>query len=314
LNVPNSKDVFSWLREDVKPVIDERIAQVLSLYDKTEVQEYHIKTGGKRWRPGLVILMGNICDVEDHRMLNMAAGVEMIHNFTLLHDDIIDGDEARRNKPAAWKKFGEDRAIIAGDSLLTLGIGGVSMNEGGDLARMTTDYVQRIYDGQMMDMEFDERRDVSVEEYMEMAEKKTGLLLELALKAPQVASGKRFDLGDFHMLGPAFQIRDDLLDFETGKGRKNVGNDVRAGKRSLMVVHADSDELYEILDKPFGETTQSDVEDAYRILRERGSLKYAGKRMKEMAKSATDSLASLPDCAEKEKMKEMAKFLVERDV
>lgn len=314
MKVPDDKDVFSWLEEDVKPVVDERIADVLSLYDRTEVQEYHVGTGGKRWRPGLVILMGNICSVEDYKILNMAAGIEMIHNFTLLHDDIIDGDERRRNELVAWKKFGRNRAIIAGDSLLTLGIGGVTMNGGGKLAEIATDYIQRIYDGQMMDMEFDRRRSVSTGEYMEMAKKKTGLLLELALRAPQVASGKRFDLGDFHMLGPAFQIRDDLLDFESGKGRERIGNDVRAGKRNLMVVHADSDELYEILDKPFGETTQSDVEDAYRILKEKGSLEYAERKMKRMAESAAESLTSLPDCAERRKMEEMARFLVERNV
>ena len=115
------------------------------------------------------------------------------------------------------------------------------------------------------------------------------------------------------MLGPAFQIRDDLLDFEEGKGREKTGNDVREGKRTLMVVHADNEKLYDILDKPFNETTEEDIERAKEILETEGSFDYARQKMEQMANKAISSLDDLPDCREKDKLREFGLFLVRRD-
>lgn len=313
IEIPRDIDLFAWLQEEVKPKIDERIEEVLSAYEYTESQEYHIKTGGKRWRPGLTMLIGSLCDLDLSTTIKIGSGIEMIHNFTLIHDDIMDGDEKRRGEPTVWKKFGRGPAIVSGDSLLILGVGEVTADGGPKLAKIVTDRVQQVCEGQQMDLNFENRRDVTVDEYMRMVRKKTGSLLEMCLEAPQVISGKSFELDDYSLLGPAFQIRDDLLDFEVGKGREKIGNDVRAGKRSLMVVHANSEEIYDILDKNFAETTEGDVQRVHQKLKEEKSIDFAEAKMEELARRALDSLSQLPEGNEKRMLEEMARFLIRRE-
>jgi geranylgeranyl pyrophosphate synthase len=124
------------------------------------------------------------------------------------------------------------------------------------------------------------------------------------------------DLGleGYAALGPMFQIRDDLLDFQEGKGRRNVGNDVRAGKRTLMVVHANDDRLYDILDKPYDETTEDDVERAVAILEEHGSMAFARETMADLSAEVRESLEGIPESPARDRLVELSEFITDREV
>jgi len=310
MNFSRENGIFDWLQEEVKPVVDERIKEKISPYKFSSPLIYHIETGGKRWRPGLTFIMGSLCGVSSEELLDVAAGIELLHNFTLIHDDVIDGDGYRRNKPTVWMKYGKDSAINYGDMMFAQAIRAFP----GEVRDEATETALEIFRGQQMDLNFRERNDVTVDEYMEMIQGKTGELLNLCLEAPQVMSQTKFSLEDYSLLGPAFQIRDDLLDFEEGKGRKRIGNDVKEGKRSLMVVHANSEEVYRILDKPVEDTTEEDVEYVKEKLEEKGSMDFARSKMRDLCKKAVNSLKELPESEEKDMLEKFANFLVEREV
>jgi geranylgeranyl diphosphate synthase type I len=302
--------VFDWLQDEVKPTVDEWIQNRLSSFDYADRLWYPISTGGKRWRPGLALLVAQLCGLDEDDGLDIAAGTELLHNFTLVHDDVMDGDEQRRGEPAVWVKYGKESAINLGDMMFAEAI--ICLTSVTWEAALET--VVQITQGQQMDLDFEDRRDISVDEYLTMVERKTGALLDLCVRAPQVVAGIDIGLEGYSSLGPAFQIRDDLLDFEPGKGRKHVGNDIRAGKRTLMVVHADDDRLYDILDKPFDSTTPEDVNRARAILEEHGSMEFAHDTMTELADQALTSLEVLPESDERAKLRGLGAFLIERGV
>jgi len=310
MNFSRENGIFNWLQEEVKPTVDERIKEKISPYEFSSPLVYHIETGGKRWRPGLTFIMGSLCGVPSEDLLDAAAGIELLHNFTLIHDDVMDGDEYRRNKPTVWMKYGKDSAINYGDMMFAQAIRAFPE----EVRDKATETALEIFRGQQMDLNFRERNDVMVDEYMEMVQGKTGELLDLCLKVPQIISQTKFSLEDYSLLGPAFQIRDDLLDFEEGKGRKRIGNDVREGKRSLMAVHANSEDVYRTLDKPPEDTTEKDVECVKEMLEEEGSMDFARSKMRELCEKAVDSLKELPESKEKDMLEEFANFLVEREV
>lgn len=298
-----------WLRSDVKPRIDNHIRSVLASSPYTDRLWYTISTGGKRWRPGLCLLVGRLVDVDEDRLLDTAAGIELIHNFTLVHDDIEDGDQYRRSEPSLWVREGIPSAINLGDMMFARGIELFPRPVKDDAVETVVD----VTTGQQMDLDFEDRRDVTVEEYLTMARKKTGALLELAVQAPQRLAGTDLGLEGYESLGPAFQIRDDLLDFEEGKGRDAIGNDVRSGKRTLMVVHADDDRLYEILAKDFERTTDADVAEAIDILDRAGSFEFARQTMDALVEEARGATARLPESTEADRLRNFCRYLTERD-
>lgn len=260
--------------------------------------------------PGLCLLVGDLLAVDRPRLLDTAAAIETIHTFTLVHDDVMDGDRKRRGEPALWVREGEATAINVGNMQFAHAVAMVPS----PLETEAAETVLTVTEGQQQDLDFEQRRDVTVEEYMTMAERKTGALIEFALEAPQLLAGVDLELSAFARLGPAFQIRDDLLDFEPGKGRAAVGNDVRSGKRTLLVAHADSSRLYDILDRPFEATTDDDVAEAIEILERQGSFAFAREWMTDLADEALAATADLPETEETARLRELGEFLVERDV
>jgi geranylgeranyl diphosphate synthase type I len=204
--------------------------------------------GGKALRPALALLSARAADAPPERAVPAAVAVELVHNFSLLHDDIMDGDTERRHRPTAWTVYGVGAAILAGDALLALAQDLLLESpppEGVWASRCLSAAVQRLIAGQGADLAFERRSDVTVAECLDMAGDKTAALMACACSIGAVYVGGPANiaknLGAFGAYaGLAFQLTDDLLGIwgapeTTGKP---VRSDLRARKKSLPVVAA----------------------------------------------------------------------------
>jgi geranylgeranyl diphosphate synthase type I len=204
--------------------------------------------GGKAVRPALAELCAQAVGGEPGRGVPAAVAVELVHNFSLLHDDVMDSDRTRRHRPTAWAVFGVPAAILAGDTLLALAADVLATGYpelAGEASRLVTGAVLGLLDGQAADVAFEHRADVSLAECLEMVAGKTGALLACACELGALAGGasparaarmRRFG----EHLGLAFQLVDDLLGIwgDPAVTGKPVMNDLRTRKKSLPVVAA----------------------------------------------------------------------------
>ncbi|WP_372479874.1 polyprenyl synthetase family protein [Halomicrobium sp. HM KBTZ05] len=300
----STRDVLEWLQRDVTPSVDNHLEAILGESQFADRLTYQIRSGGKRLRPGLAMLSGTLCGLEAADILDIAAAVEMIHTYSLLHDDLVDDDRYRRGEPAFWVEFGHDDAINIGDMMFTRGLKTVP----DDQEHLAIETVHEMTAGQQMDLDFDRRRDVTSEEYLEMVQKKTGSLFDLCLELPQAVSDTDLDVDGYSSLWPAFQIYDDIQDCKHGKGKSKPGGDICSGKRTLMTIHTNSDEVYDILDKPPEETTQADVQEVIDRYQENGSITYARNYMEQLQDDAKASLQNLPESPERTKLQVLAQL------
>ncbi len=279
-----------------------------------------IKAGGKRLRPVISLLVAEALGKDYRKILPAAVAVETIHNFTLVHDDIMDRDEMRRGVPTVHKVYGEATAILAGDTLFAeafklLTMCDVSRECIVDGVRMLSDVCIRICEGQYMDMSFEERATVKVEEYLEMVKLKTGVLIAASSSLPAVLFGEKDEivrsLWDYGMLGGiAFQIHDDLLDLQTGTG-KDFGSDLLKGKKTLIVLKAfESGVELETFGR--GAADREEILRDIERLRECGAIEYASKMAMSYAEKAKEKLRVLPDCDARRILVELTEYLVTR--
>ena len=209
---------------------------------------YELSLGGKRIRPVLMLMAYNIYKEDVERILPQAAGLETYHNHTLLHDDVMDKADMRRNKPTVHNVWNENTAILSGDAMLILAYR--LMAEGltdklAEVMHIFTETTMEICEGQQWDMEFESRMDVKVDEYIEMIRLKTSVLLAAALKIGACLAGASAEeaqkLYDFGVkMGLAFQLQDDWLDVygDPKLFGKNIGGDILCNKKTYMLITA----------------------------------------------------------------------------
>jgi geranylgeranyl diphosphate synthase, type II len=209
---------------------------------------YSLEGGGKRIRPVLVLMAFNLFSEKIEKVLPAALAVEVFHNFTLLHDDIMDKAEVRRNKPTVHLKFSENTAILSGDSMAFLSYRYLTECKSErlqELIELFTETALEVCEGQQYDMDFEKRADVSAEEYLEMIRLKTAVLLGCSLKAgalladaPDETVQQLYDYGI--NLGLAFQLQDDWLDSfgDRQSFGKKIGGDIVAGKKTFLLIKA----------------------------------------------------------------------------
>jgi len=209
---------------------------------------YSLQTGGKRLRPLLVLLGYQLFDDQPEKAIPAALAVEVFHNFTLLHDDIMDKAEIRRNRPAVHIKFNENSAILSGDVMTFLAYRFLLQCKSERLDEIISLFTQtaiEVCQGQQFDMDFECRSDVNSGEYIEMIRLKSAVLLACALKTGALLGGSSdsqakmlYDAGI--SLGLAFQLQDDLLDTfgdEQILGKK-TGGDIFANKKTFLLIQA----------------------------------------------------------------------------
>jgi geranylgeranyl diphosphate synthase type I len=286
-----------------------------------KASKHLIKAGGKRLRPVLTILSAEAIDGDWKKILPSAVAIEVIHNFTLIHDDIMDRDEFRRNVPTVHRLFGEPTAILAGDTLFAEAFRILTMCDVREsnivkAVEMIADVCVKICEGQYLDMDF-ERRDVSVDEYLDMIEKKTAHLIACSCSIPAVLLGKDSfvkPLWDFGLYsGIGFQIHDDVLDVIGGdKIGKDWGSDLVEGKKTLVILKAmEMGVEIEIFGK--GKATKEEIAKAVEKLKDCGAIDFASKKAKEYVEMGKKHLDVLPDNQAKELLKALADYLVTRD-
>lgn len=213
--------------------------------------EYTLKPGGKRIRPLLCL---KACEAFGHswdKALNQAVGIEMFHNFTLIHDDVMDRSDTRRGNPTVFAKWGSTQAILSGDALLTLATRKVAKCDSAilpDVLLLFNKTALEVYEGQQLDMDFEERDDVTSDEYLEMIKLKTSVLLgcscamgALMSRSPRTDVDALYKYGE--QLGVAFQLRDDWLDTfgDSEEFGKPIGGDIRNRKKTWLFITAQNE-------------------------------------------------------------------------
>ncbi|WP_369202376.1 polyprenyl synthetase family protein [Streptomyces sp. PU-14G] len=285
--------------------------------------------GGKALRPALTFLSAMAVGAAPGAVVAGAVAVEMVHDFSLVHDDVIDADPLRRHRPAVWKKFGTPAAVLVGDALLARAVALLAAEGGqtGERAvREMAGALEELLAGQSQDIAFERMRRVTVEQYLEMARGKTGALIGCACALGGVLAGaperRVSGLRDFgRHLGVAFQCADDVLGIwgRTERSGKPVGADVTARKKSLPVVAAlgdDSDAgrelgaLYE-QHEPF---TAEDVDRATRLIEQAGGRVAAETEAQAQADRALGALARAePAPRAYRRLRDLAGALLRRD-
>lgn len=242
---------------------------------------YHMALGGKRVRPVLVLMACDALGGEDDVALDAALGVEMFHNFTLLHDDVMDNADVRRGKPTVHRRWNSNTAILSGDTMLTLATQFIARTGNKAVMDLFNKTAIEIYEGQQWDMDFEDRNDVTVDEYINMIRLKTSVLLGCALKTGALlADGTEEDCDTLYdagvNMGLAFQLQDDLLDVwgDPKTFGKEIGGDIMNNKKTFLLINAmqlatgdDADELRHWLNDPY--TTRDDKVPAVTALYER---------------------------------------------
>ncbi len=209
---------------------------------------YAMSAGGKRIRPLLVLLGCQLFSDEVDNALPAALAIEVFHNFTLLHDDIMDHADMRRGRPTVHRQFSDNAAILSGDAMAFLAYKLLLESRTGEMQQLTglfTRTALEVCEGQQYDMDFETRMEVSTSEYIEMIRLKTAVLLGCALKAGAICGNAGDDSADgvYRIginLGIAFQLQDDLLDTygsEVEFGKK-IGGDITANKKTYLLINA----------------------------------------------------------------------------
>lgn len=220
-------------------------AQPAGLYDPIR---YTLDCGGKRLRPVLTLSACQAMGGEPMTAIHQAIAIEMFHNFTLLHDDVMDNADVRRGRPTVHRKWNMETAILSGDAMLTTSTMLLAIKAGDKLPTaldLFNGTAMNIYEGQQYDMDFENRLDVKVEEYMEMIRLKTSVLLGCACGMGALMAGADFDaqLNFFNYgvnLGLAFQLQDDYLDTygDPDTFGKAIGGDILNDKKTWLLIMA----------------------------------------------------------------------------
>ena len=310
--------------------VESEIMESLSRMDQKNLHDAMVhlfQGGGKRMRAILPRLVGEAVGKAHDGHYTLGAAIEIIHNFTLIHDDIMDQDPIRRGLEAVHIHFDEPTAICAGDAMLAIGfemLGESKHIPGSNLARIIRAIgymVRMVAKGQQEDMEFESRSHVSEDEYIEMIKGKTSAMFEICSETGAILAGADDETIELMAswglnLGLCFQIMDDYIDMtsDTETLGKPAGSDIVQGKMTLIAIHAlESGTDMPNFRKLFGTREDSDELDlAVRELKENGSIQYALDRALYHHKMAHDCLDSLEQSSAVDILRDMTDFQLVR--
>lgn len=283
---------------------------------------YGMQAGGKRLRPTLLLMAADAFGGCPQKGLKAAVGIEMFHNFTLLHDDVMDKSDLRRGRPTVHSKWDENTAILSGDTMLTLATQLVT-DVDDEILRPVLDTFNsqalRVYEGQRLDMDFEKQETVDLDAYIDMIKAKTGALLGGAAKIGALIGGASKDdaerMYEFGvMLGVAFQIEDDYLDTfgNADTFGKPIGGDINNNKKTFLMVKAlasggaNADALKVAVNMPAGPTKIKTVTRIYETM----GLPAVSKA--EVAAYSSKALAAIKGTSLSDDSREAFRHLIEK--
>ncbi|HVF96693.1 MAG TPA: polyprenyl synthetase family protein [Flavisolibacter sp.] len=287
---------------------------------------YFLQLGGKRVRPVMCLMGAELFNEITEDAWNVAAAVELFHNFTLIHDDIMDKAPLRRGMQTVHEKYGENTALLAGDVMLVVAydyLNNVSTPYLRRILHLFNQTAREVCEGQQLDMDFEKREGVDFASYQHMISLKTSVLLAASLKMGAILGGALernqnliYEFG--RKLGLAFQVQDDYLDAfgDAAKFGKQIGGDIKANKKTFLLIHAletaspsQKEKLRQVLETD----APSKVDDVLGIFRECRVDAWA-EQIKE--NYLAEALKHLDDIAvlskRKEPLRELASYLIQR--
>ena len=294
-----------------------------------EPQRYILSGKGKRVRPVLSLLACGLCGDDPQRAIHAGLAVELIHNFTLIHDDIMDQADSRRGNKTVHKKWDLSTAILSGDGMFVQACLQLQqMPEHVNLKRANEIFlngINHVCEGQALDMEFEERNDVHTDDYLEMIGGKTAALISVSLMLGAIAAGagdEKVDQLDHlgRSLGLAFQIQDDLLDVvaDPDKFGKKQGGDICEGKKTFLMVKTleactDDERSWLLACLNSGNVSPEDVQEVIGLYKKYGITEFTKTEVERYYNDAEQILLSFDDSVYKEDLNQLITFLKNRE-
>ena len=314
--------------------VDEEIDNLLSTLEPKDLKDasvYLTHAGGKKIRPALAMLSCQAVSGNVDKAIKAAVAIELIHTFSLIHDDIMDNDDTRRGMDAVHKVWGEPLAILAGDTLFSKAYEALILTADEnipyakvlDALKILVDACISICEGQVLDMSFEDTFDVTRDQYTEMIYKKTGALITASTTIGAIIGGaSEFQIEALKTygenIGIAFQIQDDYIDL-TGDDSigKPVGSDLVEGKKTIMVLYAlekaekdDHDRLIELLSA----NDESIIDEAMELLEKYGAINYARLAAYDHVIKAKEALMVLPQSEARDILLKLADYVFNRKI
>lgn len=319
--------------EQLQTIINKAIADTRYTSKPAELYEpisYLMQLGGKRMRPVLVLIATELFQGDITKALDSAIGIELFHNFTLMHDDIMDKAPLRRGKPTVHIKWNESAAILSGDVMfveaykMMIKVDEPILRE---VLDVFSDTASGVCQGQQADMNFEKRSNVSIEEYIEMIRLKTAVLLAGSMKIGALIGGANkedakllYEFGE--NLGIAFQLQDDILDVygDPKKFGKQVGGDILADKKTFILIKAlelaqgeIESEMHDLMNKPLADSSQK-INAVTRIYNVLGVKQLAETEMENYVRKAINALDKIEvENSRKELLRSFANQLLIRE-
>ena len=332
-NDASMSGIFSALKSH-KDAVESRIINALSKSENNRLRsamKHLIEGGGKRLRAILPWLVADAVGQADDGLYDLGASIEIIHNFTLVHDDIMDNDSVRRGRPAVHVAYDHPTAINAGDAMLAVAFEVMAESDHfddehfRDLVRIIGAMVRRVSEGQQQDMSFEERDDVDEAEYLHMISGKTAAMFTTCARTGALLSGAPRDTIQImtqwgENVGLCFQLMDDLID-TTGDSEtlgKPACSDIIEGKQTLIAIHAlrqDSENLsnfYEVFGSGIEETDRIVLDSVVSELEQAGSIQYAHDKAMGFHAAAHACLDGLPDTPGMQVLRDLTDFQMVR--
>ena len=311
--------------------IDKTLQDYLKVREPTKLYEAsaHIPlAGGKRLRPVMALITCDMVGGDSQKAVLFATALETIHNFTLVHDDVMDDDDLRHGVAACHTIYGLSTAILAGDTLFAYAFEIITDSDiddsvKSDLVKNVAYVVRKIAEGQQMDINFEDEETVDSKEYLEMIRLKTSILFgAAAYGGARIGGTNELEARELENMatnvGLGFQIWDDYLDATASEEvlGKPSGSDIRQGKRTLLVIEAlnranneQRKRLLEILDS---ENSDKDVEEAVNIMDECGALEECHKQANQYLEGARKVLLKYPESEARNLFEELLEYMVTR--
>lgn len=287
-----------------------------------QVGHYIVNSGGKRLRPLLVLLAARACAYEGGRHIELAAVVEFIHTATLLHDDVVDGSELRRNRDTANAVWGNEASVLVGDFLYSRAFEMMVSVERMRVMDILSHATNRIAEGEVLQLLNAHDADTSRARYMEVISRKTATLFEAGARLGAVIADAPPEVEQAMAayglaLGVAFQLVDDALDYSESSAEigKNIGDDLDEGKPTLPVIRAievGTPEQSALLRTAIKEGGRERIDAVVAAIAATGAIAYTSELARSYAQQAKDALVALPPSPYRDALAGLAEFAVSR--